>query len=278
MDDQNGFCYVNGKIVPSKEAVISIYDLGLLRGYAAFDFLRTYNGKPFRLDDHLNRFRHSAGEFNLELNLTDIEIADIIQQLMDRSGFENAGIRFILTGGYSTDSITMGDPNFIISIEKLLPIDNTLYSKGVKLITYDHQRLFPESKTTEYKIAIKLQGLRELEKAYDVLYIHNGNVLETTRSNVFIINGQKLITPKEGVLKGITRKTVLELAVGHFEIEEKSITLQELLNADEAFISGSTKMVIPITKINKVQIGDGMPGEQTLFLLDLFKDYVQKWK
>jgi len=272
------FCFINGDIVPSKKAVISIYDLGLLRGYAAFDYLRTYNGIPFRLEDHLKRFRHSAGEFNLALNYTDRKIAGIIKKLMELSAIQNAGIRLILTGGFTTDSITMVDPNFIISIEKLPESNPGIYTKGIKLITYDYQRLFPESKTTEYKIAIKLQKLRESENAYDILYVHNGVVLETTRSNIFILNGNQLITPKDGVLPGITRKTVIELAQGHFEVLEKTVTLTDLLKADEVFISGSTKMIIPVTKINSHKIRAGIPGPKTGFLLELFKDYALKWK
>jgi branched-chain amino acid aminotransferase len=271
------YCFINGETIPVEDAKIGIYDLGFLRGYAAFDFLRTYNGKPFRLQNHLYRFRKSAGELRLLLKYDDQTIEGIILQLINKSNRKEAGVRLILTGGYSSDSISPGEPNFLIIIEKLNEYDPSIYNKGVKLITHKFQRQFAESKTTEYKTAIQLQKLKTKEKAFDVLYYKNGLALETTRSNIFHFKCDTLITPKRKILHGITRKIVLEMALPLFNIEERDVSMDELLMADEVFMSGTSKMIIPAVQINESKIANGKPGKNTMKLLGKFREYAKNW-
>jgi len=187
---------------------VHVSDLGLLRSYAAFDYLRTYNGRPFRLKDHLTRFRNSARGLTLPLDYSDEEIGDIIDVLLVRSGLPEAGVRFIITGGNSPDSMTPVEPNFFIIIEELPQYPPECWKEGVKLISSDYQRDVPGIKSTGYLNAIKLIPLIEQRAAHDVLYCHDGQVLELARDSFFLFEGDTLVTPKENILLGIIRMVV----------------------------------------------------------------------
>jgi branched-chain amino acid aminotransferase len=260
---------INGEYRYPGQAMVPVNDLGLIRGYGVFDYLRTYRKEPFRINDYLERLRNSANEFNLPLPSND-NIISVVKELIRRADPPgDVGIRLVLTGGTSADGMTVQKPSFIITIEKLFLPAEDLFSKGVKLLTYQYKRELPHLKTTNYQNIIRHTKLKEDNKAFDLLYHDHGYLLETSRNNFFIIKGNKLITPKEDVLHGITRKTVIELAEGKFETEERKITIEELSEADEAFITGTTKKILPVVQINDLQIGNGMPGKNTLILMDL---------
>ena len=269
------YCYFNGDILPVKDAHIHISDLGLLRSYAVFDYFRTYKSKPCMLADHLERFRNSAEELRLTLSLTDGEIASIIDELVHKSEVVDVGIRMVITGGYSLDSMAVSDPNFMIIIEPLPVMAEEVYSKGVSLKTYEYLREVPLIKSTAYLNAIKLQPMKEQYDVWDLLYYFENGVLESPRNNFFIFKHKVLITPKDHILKGVTRKKILELARGVFEVQERKLTLDELWEADEAFISGTTKRIIPVVKIDDRSIGDGEVGECTKELTQLFDEYIE---
>ncbi|MBL4656528.1 MAG: aminotransferase class IV [Flavobacteriales bacterium] len=268
------YCYLNGETLPVKDAHIHISDLGLLRSYAVFDYFRTYNSKPYMLSDHLNRFRNSAADLRLPLNLSDEEIGALIQDLITKSEVEDAGIRMVLTGGYSADSMAVTEPNFMIIVEQLPVMPEGTYSKGVSLKTYEYLRDSPGIKSTQYLNAIKLQPLKEKYGVFDLLYYYDDAVLESPRNNFFIFKDSVLITAEDNVLKGVTRKMILHLAEGVFEIEERRITMEELRNADEAFISGTTRRIIPVVKIDDQPVGDGEVGECTKKLIEVFDAYI----
>ena len=203
------YCFINGNILPVEEAKIGITDIGLLRSYAVFDYMRTYNGKPFGFEDYIVRFRNSAESLRLQLNYTDEEIKSTIIRLVEKSNVKEAGVRLLLTGGYSSDSISFDNPNFIIVIEKLPVYPSSYYQHGVKLITDEFQRAVAGSKTTDYLNAIKLEPIKKEKGAFDILYHKNNLVLEVARNNIFFFKNNTLITPKDDILKGITRKHVL---------------------------------------------------------------------
>jgi len=242
------YCYFNGDILPVKDAHIHISDLGLLRSYAVFDYFRTYKSKPCMLADHLERFRNSAEELRLTLSLTDGEIASIIDELVHKSEVVDVGIRMVITGGYSLDSMAVSDPNFMIIIEPLPVMAEEVYSKGVSLKTYEFLREVPLIKSTAYLNAIKLQPMKEQYDVWDLLYYFENGVLECPRNNFFIFKHKVLITPKDHI---------------------------ELWEADEAFISGTTKRIIPVVKIDDRSIGDGEVGECTKELTQLFDEYIE---
>ena len=271
------YCYFNGKILPFEETKIGINDLGLLRAYAAFDYLRTYNGKPFRWHDHYSRFKNSALELNLPFGYSEHELQQIIEQLLVKSEKVDACIRLILTGGYSEDSMTIAEPNFIIAIEDLPMSNPEMYENGVKLITCEYLRDVPPAKSTGYLNAIKLQPMKLEHNAFDILYTWRGEVLEITRNNFFIFKNNVLITPVDNILHGITRKVVLELAKSNFTIEERRVDVAELQDADEAFLCGTTKKAIPVVEIDAYKIADGKVGDNTKIIMALFDEYVQNY-
>jgi branched-chain amino acid aminotransferase len=268
---------INGEYRYPGQAMLPVNDLGLLRGYGIFDYLRTYNRKPFRMDDYLERLRNSADNLLLPLP-SDLEIKFVVKELIRRSDYPgDIGIRFLLTGGTTNDGFSVVKPNFIITAEKLILPPPEVFKTGVKLITVEFQREMPEVKTTNYLIALKNAKLKEQQNAFELLYHKNGYVLETSRNNFFIFQGNTLITPKENILKGITRKVVLELASGLFEIQERDIKNEEIRDCTEAFITGTTKNITPVSLINEISIGAGKPGENTKKLMMRFEDYTKGW-
>ena len=267
------YCFINGDIMPVSEARIKINDLGLLRAYSVFDYFRTYNGKPFRIEDHLERFQNSAGSLNLPLEYSEEQIIEIVDKLLKLSGQKEAGIRLLLTGGYSPDGMTVVKPNFLVIIEQFVEPPAEDYENGVKLVTMDYQRDVPSIKSTNYLNAIRSQALKKNENAHDILYCNGNDILELTRCNFFIFKGETLITPKEGVLLGITRKVVLEIASGKFTIEERGLGLSELEEATEAFLTGTSKKIVSVVRVDTIQIGDGEVGTNTKTLMQLIDEF-----
>lgn len=268
------YCYLNGKIITSNKLFVSGYDIGLLRGYAVYDGVTTHNKKPFYLPLHLDRFRKSSLQLGLKIPLTDTEITKIINILIKKNGFSRTNLRLILSGGLTIDGIEYSTrkPTFFILAEKWIPLPKHLYEKGGKLITENHLRFMPEAKTTHYITAVKLQPKRKKAKAVEILFVSNGEVLECSTSNIFMFIGDSLVTPKNNVLLGITRRAVLDIAEKHFKVKERNITVPELMKADEVFITSSFKDIIPIVKIDEKIIGGGVVGKNTRRLMKLFSE------
>ena len=136
-----------------------------------------------------------------------------------------------------------------------------MFEKGFSIITYDHQRELPHIKSINYLMAVWLHPLLEQKKADDVLYHHNNIITEFPRANVFVVTKEnKLVTPACNMLKGITRKFVLEQAATFMEVEERDILVDELIDASEIFLTSTTKRVIPVLKVNDRVVGEGKPG------------------
>ncbi len=166
----------------------------------------------------------------------------------------------VLTGGYTENGYTPGDPNFFILIEKINFPDTSFYMEGIDLIFHEHQRELSHIKSINYLTPISIRKKIKKANAYDVLYHSNGKVLEVSRSNIFIVKDNIIITPRENVLQGITRATVLRLAAEDFKIEERDISIKELYLADEVFITLTTKRVLPVRKIDDHVFINGKPG------------------
>jgi branched-subunit amino acid aminotransferase/4-amino-4-deoxychorismate lyase len=271
-------CCINGKILPGQQAGMPLNDLGLLRGYAIFDFCRTAFGKPFLLEKHLVRFRRSAALMELPLTYTVEEITKAVYDTLEHSGLREAGIRLLLTGGFTPDSMTFSEPTLIITVEHLAMAPEKEVQTGVKLMSHTHLREMAEIKTTNYSEALRLRQKVKQQQANDILYHHNGHILELTRSNFFIVKGQTVITPSENILKGITRRTVLDLAASAYTVEERPLALHELKEADEAFMTGTNKRIVPVIQVDDQQIGTGKPGKITLHLYGLFIEFEKNYQ
>jgi branched-chain amino acid aminotransferase len=266
--------YVNGSFVKKDNAFIHVNDIGLLRGYAVFDYLKTYHGKPFRLKDHLQRLQNSAAFIGLKIPKQNNEIEEICYALLKKNCFKESNIRIVVTGGVGADSKSKGEPGLIITCELRAELAGELYTEGIKVKTVAGKREITFSKTCNYISAVDYLALYRQEGFSEVLYVYDGKILECTSSNIFLIKGDKLITPAEEILLGITRKVILEIAEPFFEVSERTVMLEETLNADEIFISSTEREIMPVIGIDKETIGDGKVGAKTKMLSNEFKKYV----
>ena len=276
--DTNAWWYVDGRWVHPDVAAISINDVAVLRGYSAFESFRTYYRQPFRLDEHLERLYRSAALMELAIPWSREQVADVIVQVIERNEYTHATIRILVTGGVSEDTILPGEqPTLAVLITPLRERDIQRFARGYKLITVRDQRELPEAKTTGYVAAIRALKEAARQRASDALYIDaQGRVLEATRSNFFIFRGDTLVTPRAGVLIGVTRTVGLELARDRFPIEERPILLEELAEAGEAFITSSSKEITPVVQIDDKTIGGGEPGPRTWELEQRFIEMIDR--
>lgn len=266
--------FFNNRFIENEEALLHVSDLSMQRGYAVFDFFRTVNGIPLFMDDHLDRFYASAEAMHLPMRKNKEELSSIIHELIHKSALAEAGIRMMLTGGYSADSYHPAEPNLVITCNPVKTSTEADFEKGFSIITHEHQRELPHVKSINYLMAVWLQPLLKEKKADDLLYFKNNTITEFPRSNVFIVTaGNTLITPAHNILKGITRKNILSIAAEMMPVEERDITVDELLNASEVFLTATTKRIIPIVKIDGKIIGNGKPGTVTSTLYQKFMEF-----
>jgi branched-chain amino acid aminotransferase len=272
--------YVNGAYVAEDDAQLSVRDLAVLRGYGAFDYLRTYKGEPFRLMQNVARLRNSCAVIGLELPWSDEEIASIVRETIAHNNADDAhrhdeyNIRIVVTGGISPNNITpqAGEAGLLVMVTPLHPLPEAWYSEGAIVATVETQRVFPTSKSTNYISAIVAQREAQRIGGIEALYMDTaGNVSEGTTSNVFAFYGNTLVTPPldGAILPGRTRATILEIASEHYTIEERTLNREELYRADEVFISAANKRVVPIVQVDDVKISPA-PGELTRHIMELF--------
>ena len=270
-------CYLNGKYLPFDQASLPLNDLGIVRGYGVFDFLRTYQGVPFRLREHIQRLQNSAKLIGLTVPWSTEEIEAIAQNTLAHNHLPDANIRIVVTGGVSTDFITpLGQPSLMVIVTPVSEYPKDYYEQGVKVITVQSERFFPKAKSLNYISAIGALQQAKLTHAVEALYMNQqGHVLEGTTTNFFVFRGSQLITPKDNILNGITREVVLELAGNYFQVLEEAIDYNELSSCDEAFITSSTKEIMPIIQVDEIPISQGKPGENTQRLMHLFHQYTR---
>jgi branched-chain amino acid aminotransferase len=270
------YAIVNNELLPANKATLLVNDLAIQRGYGIFDFFKTLQGKPIFLEDHLDRFYQSASILHLPITQTRDGLKALFGQLMQQNNIPHSGVRITLTGGYSPDGYTPSAPNLIIT-QQALTASQELHETGIHLVTYAHQRQLPAAKSIDYMMAVWLQSFVKQQEAQDVLYYQNNLVTECPRSNFFIVTAaNKIMTPKHHILKGVIRKQVLQLAEARFEIIEKDLTLQDIYQAKEAFVTSTTKNILPVVKIDTQHIGTGKPGKTTRILTDALMKIMEK--
>lgn len=269
--------YLNGKFVADTDAKVSINDLGFLRGFGVFDLAAIYNGQVFLEDEHLARLENSARLLGLNLPKTISNIKDISRQLIIKNKTKNGLIRWILSGGVSAHFVEQ--ETFAILIEKDPNYPQEYFSKGIKVITTNLKRELPAVKSLNYQIAYSHYPKMDKVGAFEMIYTPDDKVLEATTSNLFIIKNNKVYTPKKDMLLGITRQKVIELCKKNkIDIEECDIFKDDLLNADEVFITATTKKVMPVVKIENNKVGSGKVGPITKKLIELFDNYIESFK
>jgi branched-chain amino acid aminotransferase len=274
--------WINGKLYEKQDAKISVYDHGLLYGDGVFEGLRSYDGNVFRLEQHLKRLWNSAKAITLEIPMTPEAIGRAINDTLKANGISNGYIRLIVTRGAGTlglDPNRTSDPQVIIITDFIAVYPQELYQQGLEIITASTLRnhpaaLNPRIKSLNYlnNILAKIESLQA--GCMEALMLnHKGEVAECTADNIFLVRDGVLLTPPTdaGVLEGITREAVMELARQQgLEVREVPITRHDVYIADECFLTGTAVEVIAVVKVDSRKIGNGKPGPITCDLKERF--------
>lgn len=244
--------YINGAFVPATHAKISALDLSVLRGYGVMDYLRTYQGEPFYLEEHLVRFKESAEAVGIPLEHSVEKLSRIVVELIDRAGFPESSVKVVLTGGVSLDQyLPVNNPTFFAVVYPFVPFPQDYFATGIKILTECYARPFPLAKSTQYLPAIVAVKQAEKQGAIDVLFHdEEGYLLETGTANFFAVKEGVIITPKDHILMGVTRRVVVDLARSRFTVEERAIHIDEIATCEGAFLTSSNKEVMPVSHID----------------------------
>ncbi len=256
--------------------MVPVRDLGFLRGFAVFDFLRTYNGRPFKLVEHVDRLYNSAGLIGLRIKQSKKEVVELVGEALERNANgQEKFIKIIVSGGVSNSMIASGESTIVIMIDNCVvyPVDN--YENGVGVITVKFERYIPEAKTNNYIEGVHQSQIAKESGAVEPVYYNDQQVFEGSNSNIFALIEGKLLTPKSNILKGITRQVLLEILNLDVDVVEKDFDIEQLRSASEVFFTGSGKEVTPITKIDLGFVGDGMVGSLTREVVKQFREYTQ---
>jgi branched-chain amino acid aminotransferase len=278
---------INGTLVKGPDAQISVFDRGFLYGDSVYESTRTFERKPFRIERHLDRLFLSAEKISLAPTYTKKMILDEVQKTIAASPYENVTLRIVLTRGTNSDlgldTDLSGPNNLIIFTKEIKPNPKEWLTNGVSMIFY--QKLIEASgslpKTGNYQENILANKEAHNKHAFDAFMVNtHGHVTEGTTSNAWIIKDGVIFTPPllDGVLDGLTRKTIIEMAHAKLlplPLVEKSLTKEEFLEADECFITSTTRNIVPVTKIENHTLNKGTPGPLTLKLLKLYLDFVK---
>lgn len=280
--------YINGEFFSREDAKISVYDHGLLYGDGVFEGMRIYNGKVFRLEEHLRRLWESANAIMLQIPISIEEMTESVNKTVQRNGLTDGYIRLIVTRGgnqLGLDPFRCDNPQVIIIADKITLYPEEYYTDGLELITASTTRsnptsLSPRIKSLNYlnNILAKIEGLRA--GCIEALMLnHKGEVAECTGDNIFAVKNGILSTPPidAGILEGITRNAVIELAIkANIDVRQQTMTRHDLYIADEIFLTGSAAEVIPAVKLDGRVIGDGKPGPITKQLNTAFRELVNQ--
>ncbi len=272
--------YIDGEFVDEANAKISAKDITVLRGFGVFDFLITYNRRPFFLEEHVARLENSAREIGLTLQHTHKQICQIVIQTIEKNPREpESNVRIIYTGGISPDGVTpQGNGILMVMVSPKLELPAWWYTQGTKLITVAMDRFLPTAKSTNYLSAVFAQQQAHAAGAVEAIYTDRQNrLLEGTTTNLFCFKGSRLITPPDHILPGITRKVVLNLTQDLYEQDLRHIHTDELKEMDEIFITASNKEIVPVIQVDDQIVGKGTPGDKTGHVMELFKNFTHAY-
>ncbi len=273
------FINLNGELLDESNAKISVLDRGFLYGDSVYEATRTFNHTPFRLDQHIERLFNSASKIYFTPKTTREKIKFEVIKTIKAAAFANVSIRIVLSRGTASD---LGlDPdlaileNLIIYVKELKPNPTWWYESGVKLGFYQKET---SSKGSLPKTGNYIENMLAHRKAislgfYDSIMINNdGHITECTTSNIWLVKNGTAYTPSldEGVLPGLTRSTILSMQ-GLTPIIETKLSPQDIIDADECFITSTTREVVPVTEVEHKKIGNGTPGPITLRILQDYR-------
>jgi len=277
--------YLNGQLVDKEKAVISVFDHGLLYGDGVFEGIRAYNGRVFKLKEHLDRLYNSARAIMLDIPMTKKAMEEAVLATLMANRLRDAYIRLIITrgeGDLGLDPRKCAKPSVIIITDRIALYPGDLYEKGLSVITSAIRRNIPEAlnpciKSLNYlnNVLAKAEASR-VNSPEAIMLNREGYVAECTGDNIFILKENALVTPPTsiGALEGITRNVVMEIARNKLKllVKEDFFTPYHVYVADEVFLTGTAAEVIPVTEIDGRVIGDGKPGKITLRLVKEFRE------
>lgn len=282
--------YINGEFLPASEAKVSVYDKGFLFGDGVFEGIRAYDGKIFRLDEHLKRLYKSARTVLIDVPLSFDEMREAVIETVRKNQLRDAYIRLIVTrgiGDLGLDLTKCKNPTVVIIADEIALFPKEIYEKGIEVITSSIRASYgdvlpPQIKSLNYlsHILAKWEAT-QANVAEAILLSREGYVTEGSAENIFIVRDKCLITPPSwvGILEGITREAVLEIAWEIDEVEdiiEDVFTRYDLYVADECFLCGTAAEVVPVVKVDGRTIGDGKPGPITREIMKRFRELVSK--
>lgn len=272
------YVYLNGAYVLKEEAKISVFDRGFLYGDGLFETMRSYNGKVFKLKEHLKRLFNSLFELDIKTQTSEVHLESAVYKILELNNLKDAYIRLTVSRGVDEESTA------VIFAKVFSPYPDLFYRKGMKTIIVKAKR-DQHSKIVKHKTLNFLSNLTARTEALSagvdegIFLNYNDDIAEGTVSNVFIVKNKVLATPalEDGILPGITRTIVMKLAKElSLKIEERSIKKEEVLNADECFLTNSLMEVMPVTSVNFKKIGKGCVGEVTELLSAGYKRLVNE--
>ena len=272
--------YIDGKYYPKSEAKISVYDHGFLYGDGVFEGIRVYNSHVFKLEEHLNRLYDSAKSIALSIPLGKVEFREAILETIRKNSLRDAYLRVVVTRGYGDlglNPVKCAKASVVIIADYIAPLYEGISAKAIVAATRRNNpdSLDPQIKSLNYlnNILAKMEANRAgVDEA--IMLNQQGMVCEGTSDNLFVVKNGVLITPplSDGALGGITRSAVLELAAQlKIPVEEKSITVHEIMASDEAFLTGTAAEIGALVEVNGQNIGDGKPGPMWKILSAAFK-------
>lgn len=276
--------WLDGNLVDEAEAKLSVFDHGVLYGDGVFEGIRFYNGRIFRLEQHIQRLFDSARAIILDLPWTQKEVCEFTRQTVAANGLTDGYIRLVVTrgaGGLGLNPYLCPKPSMFIIASTIQLYPKEHYDNGLSIVTCATRRpapaaLMPQVKSLNYlnNVMAKVEAIQA--DALEALMLNEqGYVSECTGDNVFIVKDGVIYTPliSDGALDGITRDVIIELCGKHdIEVIERSLTRYDIFIADECFLTGTAAEVIPVVALDRRQIGDGIPGPITKQLLAAFHE------
>ncbi len=276
--------YLDGAYVPEEEAKVSVFDHGFLYGDGVFEGIRSYGGRVFQLEEHLERLYESAKSIMLEVPLTREEIREVTLKTLRRNDIRDGYIRIVVSrgkGDLGLDPRKCPRASVIVIASKIAIFPPEFYEQGLEVITVATRRNIPDAldpcvKSLNYlnNILVKLEANRA--GVLEAIMLNNqGQITEGSGDNIFIVRRNKLITPPTyvGALEGITRRVVMELAAKlDLQTLEQPFTRHDLYTSQECFLTGTAAEVIPVIKVDERVIGTGKPGPVTRQLIKDFRE------
>ncbi len=273
--------YLNGDFIPLNEAKVSVLDRGFLFGDGVYEVIPVYNGHLFRADEHLTRLKNSLKGISITIELTHVELNAIFKELINKNASGNQAIYLQITRGTMSQRLHSWDqhlsPNIFIMCSPTEYPNQMIDTKGSKAITLDDIRWdYCHLKTINLLPNALLRQKAIAKESIEAILIRDGKAIEGAASNLFIVKDDVIITPPKSnhLLGGITRDLILELCTNNKILyRETHISEDELHNANEVWITSSTKEIVPITTLNQHAVGKGKPGPMWIKLIALYQQY-----